>query len=128
MQMPSRETLDRLSVPPSAENLRSKSADWRQAHEKLQTVYGADQSRVDNAHQLIQTSARVHNLLSGEGSETQREERAVMRGYTGHVPGARHVVATTFRGPSQGNGYRGPKHPPVPFMPPKPPDRCSEGV
>ena len=125
---PSRELAERVSKPPG-QNL-SASSDWNQAHTRLQTVFGKDQTHVDNVRELVKTSSRVHAVLTGDttqrGDETQRSA-IVMRGYTGHVPGAREVVATGYRGYIGGNAYRGPQHAPAPYYAPAPPNKCSEG-
>lgn len=129
MVAPSRELLNQLSrPPPTLGRVASSSAEWTQAQTKLQTVFGRDQTTVDNAHKLVHaTSARVHRLINGISASGSATERTVMRGYTGHVPGAREVVAAGYRGPSAGNAYRGPQFASAPYAPPSPPNKCAPG-
>jgi len=133
MAPPSRELAEKISRPP-AKGADSSHAEWIHSQKKLQTVFGADQelNHTDNVRNVVtSTVSRVHAVLSGgnvltDGMDTQRE-RQVMRGYTGHVPAARDVVATGYRGYVSGNAYRGPQCPPDTYHPPMPPNRCSEG-
>ena len=133
MAPPSRELAEKISRPP-AKGADSSHAEWIHSQKKLQTVFGADQelNHTDNVRNVVtSTVSRVHAVLSGgnvvmDGMDTLRE-RQVMRGYTGHVPAARDVVATGYRGYVSGNAYRGPQCPPDTYHPPMPPNRCSEG-
>ena len=131
MTPPSRELAAQMATPPK-KVADSTNSEWIQSQKKLQTVFGADQKldQFDNVRNLVQTSARVATVVTGElsarGDVTARSSQ-VMRGYTGHVPGARHVIATGYRGFAEGNAYRGPKSPSAPYVPPTPPNKCSEG-
>lgn len=115
--LPSARLAAELSATPV---VHGGSQTWRES-QKLRTVF--DERPLSATTR--ETPPRVERVLSG--TSHSRQERTMMKGYTGHVPQARDVVATNYRGPPEGNAYRGPKWAPAEYAAPSAPNRCSPG-
>ena len=70
---------------------------------------------------MVKVPPRISTVLSGSLAPAHGgriNATSVMKGYSGHIPGRREVVATSYRGPAEGNAYRGPHYPPAAYVKP----------
>ena len=82
-------------------------------------------------------AARVEKVLSGDASDMSDEQNKasafdqegagqwIMAGYTGHVPKAHEVYATSYYGPPEGPSYHGPYYPSDVYKQPMSPNKES---
>lgn len=80
-------------------------------------------------------AARVDKVLSGDTRDMTDAENVesaydqegagqwIMAGYTGHVPKAREVYATSYYGPPEGPSYHGPYYASDKYFAPQPPNK-----